>query len=116
MINDIFSTNKPTPTSLVKITHACYLLQALFFVTCLSLFVALIINYIKYFEVRGTWLESHFKWQIRTFWYALMWSFIGLLTFIFIIGWVIWGLTFLWIIYRIVRGWLALTDGKPMYV
>ena len=82
--------------------------------------IAVIINYVKRGEARGTWLESHFTWQIRTFWLALAWSLlvglVGGLLLIVLVGVVIWwigfGLLGLWAIYRIVRGWLRLQDRQ----
>jgi uncharacterized membrane protein len=83
--------------------------------------IAVILNYVKRSEVRGTWLESHFRWQIRTFWFGLLWISLCLL-FIFatlgigiIIAWLPILLVSLWFIYRIARGWMALNDGRPMY-
>jgi uncharacterized membrane protein len=81
-----------------------------------------IINYVKRGEARGTWLESHFSWQIRTFWYALAWSILVALVSIpltlIVVGIATWaaGLFVLgvWAIYRVARGWLALNDHRPM--
>ena len=84
--------------------------------------IAVIINYVKRADARGTWLESHFEWQIRTFWYALGWSIlvflIGLPLTLVIIGFGIWALGAfilgIWAIYRIARGWMALNDRKAI--
>jgi uncharacterized membrane protein len=84
--------------------------------------IAVILNYIKRSEVRGTYLESHFRWQIRTFWYALLWSalsaLVSLVLTVILIGFLLWPVLMfalgLWAIYRIARGWLALREGKPM--
>ena len=80
--------------------------------------IAVIINYIKRTDVRGTFLESHFRWQIRTFWFALLWAVIAGLLVLRLIGipfaWVLVVLVGLWVLYRIVRGWLALVNGRPM--
>lgn len=84
--------------------------------------IAVIVNYVKRDDARGTWLESHFEWQIRTFWLALGWSVVvgvvGLLLAIVLVGIAIWivGLSALgvWAIYRIARGWLALRDRRPV--
>ena len=84
--------------------------------------IAVILNYIKRSEVRGTYLESHFRWQIRTFWYALLWSVLSALVSVVLtvvlIGFLLWPVLMfalgLWAIYRIARGWLALREGKPM--
>jgi uncharacterized membrane protein len=75
-------------------------------------------------EVRGSWLESHFRWQIRTFWFALLAFLVGsvlsvplLITIILIpLVWVGFAAIGLWVIYRVVRGWIALREGRPMYV
>ena len=83
--------------------------------------IAVILNYLKRGDVRGTWLESHFRWQIRTFWYGLLWIalcvlfIIGTLGIGLIIVWLPMAIVGLWFIYRIIRGWLALKDGRPMY-
>ncbi len=126
---------EPDP-SLVTITHVTYALHALglaigafgastvvgAFVFGWPSIIAVIINYVKRSEARGTWLESHFRWQIRTFWFALLWVIVvaivgGLLTIV-VIGFAIWviGLFILglWAIYRIARGWLRLNDRRPM--
>lgn len=78
--------------------------------------VAIIMNYVKKDDVAGTFLESHFRWQIRTFWFALLWSVIGLLTAAFMVGWLVLVANAVWFIYRIVKGFLNLNDSKPMYV
>ena len=83
--------------------------------------IAVILNYVKRGEARGTWLASHFTWQIRTFWYGMLWAALCVLCLLLTLGlaiFVIWlPLVILtaWFIYRIVRGWLALSDGRPMY-
>jgi uncharacterized membrane protein len=84
--------------------------------------IAVIMNYIKRSDARGTWLESHFTWQLRTFWYGLLWVclcwFFVIITLGIgiIIAWLPLGLAALWFIYRIARGWIALREGKPMYI
>jgi uncharacterized membrane protein len=84
--------------------------------------IAVILNYVKRGEVRGTWLESHFRWQIRTFWYGLLWVCLcGLFVLVTLglgifIVWVPLGIVTVWFVYRVVRGWTALTSGRPMYV
>ena len=80
--------------------------------------IAVILNYVKRSDVRGTWLDSHFSWQIRTFWYALLWLVIGAILFITFVGIpfavVLWIGTGLWVLYRIIRGWLALSSQRAM--
>ena len=83
--------------------------------------IAVIMNYIKRGEARGTWLDSHFRWQIRTFWFGLLWY---ALCWMFVIGtffigvFIVWlplGVLTIWFIYRVARGWMALRDKRPMY-
>ena len=122
--------------SLVRLTHLVYALHALglaigafgaasvlgsFLVGWPSI-IAVVINYVKRGDVRGTWLESHFSWQIRTFWYALAWALIVALVSlplaVVLVGIGTWvaGLFILgvWAIYRIVRGWLRLQAHQSM--
>lgn len=101
--------------SLKNITTAIYALQAASFLLVITFFVAIILSYVKRDDARGTWLESHFRWQIRTFWFSLLWIALGGLTYLIIIGWFILFAASLWLIYRIVKGWLNLNDRKPMY-
>ncbi|MBX6319046.1 hypothetical protein [Pigmentiphaga sp.] len=98
-----------------NLTMVIYALYALSLVVGVSSIAAIIINYIKKGDVAGTWLESHFRWQIRTFWFAVLWGIVGALTVWLFIGWVVWFVAFIWFIYRIVKGWLNLNDGKEMY-
>ena len=78
--------------------------------------IAVILNYVKRSEVRGTWLEAHFSWQIRTFWFALLWLVVGGVLFLTVVGIpfaiVLWFGTGIWVLYRIIRGWLALYSHK----
>jgi len=99
---------------LVKMTHAVYALQAASFFLGISLFAAAIVNYIKKEDVAGTWLESHFRWQIRTFWLTLLWLSVGALTFIVVIGYFILMGAAIWLIYRIAKGWIFLAEKRPL--
>lgn len=129
------TTREPDP-SLVTTTHLTYALHALGLAigafgasTVIGAFVfgwpsiiAVIINYVKRNDARGTWLESHFTWQIRTFWFALLWAcvvfILGAIFLIVLVGLAIWviGLFVLgvWAIYRIATGWLRLRDRRPI--
>jgi uncharacterized membrane protein len=124
-------------SSLVTYTHAIYALHAVSvaigvtspativgsFVFGLPSILAVVLNYARQPEVEGTWLQSHFRWQIRTFWYALLWMFLaglfsaplvlllgaGIVTFFLaamIVG--------VWVVYRVLRGWFALRAGRVM--
>ncbi len=92
-----------------------YALQAASFLFGVTALAAIIVNYVKQDEVQGTWLASHFRWQIRTFWFSLLWGGLGLLTFLVVVGYLILLADGVWLIYRIVKGWLNLMDGKAMY-
>lgn len=118
--------------SLITLTHIIYglhafsaltgLLSSAFIVTAFLTgwpsIIAVILNYLKRDAVYGSYLESHFRWQIRTFWFALIWLIVMILLFVTLIGipfaWIIGVLTGLWVLYRIVRGWLRLIDAQPM--
>jgi uncharacterized membrane protein len=84
--------------------------------------IAVVINYVKRSDVRGTFLESHFSWQIRTFWWTLLWVVIAgiiaiplFITIILIpVAYAIFAVIGIWVLYRIARGWLALTSRKAM--
>ena len=91
-----------------------YILQAVGFVVGLTWIVGLIINYVKRDDVRGTWVESHFDWQIKTFWIGLAIMVVGWITVFILIGWLILLAGTIWSIYRVVKGWLALNDAKPL--
>ncbi len=76
--------------------------------------LGIIINYIKDEDVKGSWLESHFEWQKKTFWYALFWTVIGVLTSFILVGYFVLGFVAFWLIYRIAKGWIYLVDGKEL--
>ena len=129
-------TVAPEPReSLIKLAHVIYALHAFSLVTGIvgaatvvgafltgwPSIIAVILNYAKRSEVRGTWLESHFRWQIRTFWFGLLWVALCALFIVatlgigLLIAWLPLMLVGFWFIYRIVRGWLRLMDHRPMY-
>lgn len=98
------------------LTTVVYALYALSLFTAGTAVIAVIINYVKQDEVRGTFLESHFRWQIRTFWFTCLWAIVGFITMPILIGFVIWFAQFVWYVYRIAKGWMRLNEDKPMYV
>lgn len=118
--------------NLLLLTHIIYALHALSvimgligsafvitsFLTGLPSIIAIIINYTKRNAVRDTYLDSHFSWQIRTFWFAFLWMIFAVILFITVFGialsYIITVGAGLWISYRIIRGWLALNEGRPM--
>jgi uncharacterized membrane protein len=101
--------------SLKQITMVVYILQALSFAFGVTAIVGIVINYIKKDEAAGTLFESHFNWQIRTFWWGLVWSILGfILIFALGLGLVVWFVAWVWAIYRVVKGWLKLNDNLPV--
>jgi uncharacterized membrane protein len=126
---------RTSPDALVTWTNVIYLLHAFSLLTGIlgaatvigaflvgwPSIIAVILNYLKRSDVRGTWLESHFLWQIRTFWFGLLWVSLCVIFVIATLGigilvaWLPLGVITIWFIYRIARGWLALNDGRPMY-
>ena len=128
----------PTPNqqgvrpSLVQLTHIIYGLHAIAvgvgitsaatvaggFVFGLPSLIAVFINYMKRGDVKCTWLESHFRWQIRTFWFTALWLVVYGLLIITLIGipiaWILIALLGLWVAYRVIRGWVALADARPV--
>ncbi len=102
--------------SLKTLAMVVYALQAAGFFVGLTWIVAVVMNYVKKDEVAGTWLESHFRWQIRTFWFGLLWGVVGALLVVVVVGFAVLFAAAVWIVYRIVKGWLNLNDNKPMPV
>lgn len=93
-----------------------YLIQAISLFTAVPFFVGVLVNYFKRSDVRGTLAESHFRWQIRTFWFWLLWTVIGSATWWLLgLGFVILGIAWVWAVYRVIRGWLTLADNRPAY-
>ncbi|TPQ26969.1 DUF4870 family protein [Methylomonas sp. HW2-6] len=97
------------------VTTVIYALYAASLLLGITSIVAIVMNYVKKDDVAGTYLESHFRWQIRTFWFSLLWGIIGFVTFFIVVGWFVLIADLVWFIYRIVKGWLRLNEGKPMY-
>jgi uncharacterized membrane protein len=107
--------NLPTETGLQRLATIVYVLQAAsLFTGSLTLFAGVIINYVRMEDVRGSWVESHFLWQTRTFWYTLLWLVIGGVTTFILIGWAILLAAALWLIYRIIKGWAYLKVRRAM--
>jgi uncharacterized membrane protein len=131
-------TTPSVDEALITYTHVIYALHALAvligvttaativgsFVGGIPSIVAVIMNYARRSETRGTFLESHFRWQIRTFWFALLWVLViwavTLPLFVVLVGIPLFFGGFvalaIWIIYRVARGWLALRDRRQMYI
>lgn len=104
----------PNTDAIKNLATVVYALQAVSFFVGITAIAAIVINYVKLDDARGTWLESHFRWQINTFWYGLLWGVIGAITLVILVGWLILMANAVWVIYRIVKGWLRLNDGKEV--
>ncbi|MDR1967226.1 MAG: hypothetical protein LBQ32_00840 [Burkholderiaceae bacterium] len=100
---------------LKDLTTIIYALYAVGLVTCITSIAAIIMNYIKQDDAAGTLYESHFRWQVRTFWFGALWAAIGFALIFVLIGYVVLLVNLIWVIYRIVKGLLNLYDDKPMY-
>lgn len=125
--------------SLITYNHVTYLLYVVsYFTAGLLWIVPIVMNYVKRHDADGTWLATHFDWQIKTFWYSIVWFAIATLLIVFAVGGLGVGImadsgnlaigsvlltglglmimifTFVWHLYRIIRGWIALTDGRPV--
>lgn len=111
MDNVTLTDKEKSAKSLTTIIYALYAAAFLFGISAIA---AIMMNYIKRDDVAGTFLESHFRWQMRTFWFGLLWGIIGAITTLILVGWLILFVNTLWIVYRIVKGWLNLNDNKPM--
>jgi uncharacterized membrane protein len=129
---------QPADSSLVTYTNVIYALHSLSvligittawsivgsFVFGIPSIIAVIMNYARQSDARGTFLDAHFRWQIRTFWFALLWAIViwavSLPLMLIAVGfftlWAGYVALGIWVIYRVLRGWLALRDGRPVHV
>src|SRR3954452_24849026 len=134
--SNVAVSGQPVDASLISYTHIIYGLHSLSvligltsavtivgsFIFGLPSIIAVIMNYARRSDVRGTFLESHFSWQIRTFWFALLWVLVilalSLPLMLVLVGfftmWAGYVVLGIWVIYRIVRGWIALGDRRPV--
>lgn len=127
-----YSIDQDSNRTLTLVLYVLYII-AIFSAGLLAV-IALVINYIKRDDVRGSIFESHFTWQIRSFWWYLFWNIIACVPFIFLfftgenvnafagvaIGattfcLVVVGVSWIWIVYRAIAGIIRLNDNQPMY-
>ena len=127
-MNDIIENSAPgsqRDDSLKTLGHISYALHAIvaigavlpaFQPSIVLLVVAFILDLVKRDDARGTWQESHFNWRIRSvLWAGILYVVTIPLWLLFLIpGWIAWVIISIWFLYRVIRGWLALNDGKPM--
>lgn len=97
-----------------RLATICYALYAASCLVGVTAIAAIIVNYLKRDDVAGTWVASHFEWQIKTFWYGLAGAVVSWLLMFVLIGFPLLLAVGVWVIYRIVKGWLALADGKSV--
>ena len=97
---------------LKTVATVVYALQAAGFFVGITWIAAVIIDYVKKDDAAGTWLESHYRWQIRTFWWGLLWGVIGGILVIVFVGFLVLAADAIWIIYRIAKGWLRLSENR----
>ena len=113
---DFVMNDQSSNDSLKTMTTLVYILQAASFLVGITYLAAIVLNYIKKDETTGTLYESHFRWQMRTFWFSLLWGIIGFATALLVIGYGILFANAIWVLYRIIKGWLRLSEGREMYL
>jgi len=108
------TSTEDTLRSNKNLTWAIYGLYAASFLVGITSIVAIILNYVKRGDVAGTYLESHFTWQIRTFWIGVIVAIVGALLMLVLVGWLVWLADMVWVIYRLVVGGLKLSESQPI--
>ncbi|MEA3411751.1 MAG: hypothetical protein U9R74_09450 [Pseudomonadota bacterium] len=112
---EVIDEDQATRATGRTLAHVVYALQAVALVTGIPMLIGVIVNYVTRGEVRGSWIDSHYSWQIRTFWYSLLWTVLGTLTIVILVGYLVLTLAYLWLVYRIILGWIKLANSEPMY-
>lgn len=92
-----------------------YLLQALGFFLGITFIAGVVINYVKRGDITDSVVADHFTWQIRTFWWSLLWALLGMILMVVVVGYFIMLANGIWVIYRIAKGWMRLREKKPAY-
>ena len=113
-MTEMTTTTDDTLRANKTLTWVIYGLYAASFLVGFTSIVAIIINYVKRGDVAGTYLESHFRWQIRTFWISLIVAIIGIVLMIVLVGWLVLLADMVWVIYRLVIGAIRLSEDKPI--
>jgi len=98
-----------------KLALIVYALQAAGFILGITFIAAVVVNYIKKDDVKGSWVESHFRWQIRTFWFSLLYTVIGVILSGVLIGFAVLAANMVWTLYRVIKGCIRLSEGREMY-
>lgn len=108
-------TPQPTGLSLRSVLNVAYGLFALGFITGgLGAIASVVLCYLKRGDAAGTVYASHFDWLLRTFWWAVLWGVVSTILLIILIGWLGYFLILLWVLYRVIKGWLNLAEGRPV--
>ena len=94
---------------------AVYALYAVSFFVGITAIIGVIIAHVKKAEARGTWLYSHYAWQIRTFWWFVAWMVLGVILLVVVVGYVVIAGALVWFVYRIAKGWLRLLEGREVW-
>jgi uncharacterized membrane protein len=124
-MNDVIEVADDRQKHLRMIGNISYALHAIVAVgavvpgfqpSILLLIAAFILDVVKRGDAVGTWQESHFRWRIRSVLWAgaLYVVTLPLFLLLFLPGIIAWVLISIWFLYRVVRGWMALSDGRPM--
>ncbi len=111
---DMTPRGQISPADARNLTQLVYLLQALALVNGFTVIAGVFVNLIKREAVQGTLYESHFNWQLKTVLYTLLGFAVSGILCLIVIGFFLMPVVVLWYIYRVVKGWLALNDGKEL--
>lgn len=103
--------NEQSNLTLTHITYLCFILGAFLYPIII---VAMVLNYFNEDKVAGTWIHTHFAWQARTFWKALIWYLIGLILCLIVVGVIVIFGVYVWYLYRMIKGWIYLSDHIAM--
>ena len=106
------------PSQLVTVGHIVYACYAVGYFVMFTWLIGVIVAYVKRDDARGTWMESHFGWLIRTFWWSIVWTIVGTILFLTLVlipvAYIVWGLAWVWGLYRVIKGWMRLNEGRPV--
>lgn len=102
------------PESDKKTVQLVYILQCIGFIFGITFIAGVIVNYIKRGDMQSDLGKSHMSYQIRTFWWSALWTFLSMLLTFVVVGYVTLLVAYIWTIYRVVKGFMRLSDGKPV--
>jgi len=114
-IDELKSDTDAKDKELRQFVFIGYILQAGFFIFVVTPIFGMMINYIKKSDLLKSRYSSHYRWQQNTFWFGLLWTFLSIMTYFFLIGFIVFFFLGIWYVYRIAKGWIYLMDGKELY-